>query len=170
MVGVRFPVELRFFSAPKCPNQLWSPPVSYRQSTGGKATEAWRWPLTKVKNGRIIPSRPNTSSSSCVMPFVPCLLHGNITAFAISIVRVWKYNGKSNDQKDDWGEDLTDPTFQMFHVRFWGKQPWRSYYLVGYVHSAYCFLLAWLRPRLWRWRQYVVSKRWQTKTLHCVPS
>jgi hypothetical protein len=50
-VGVRVPIGSRIFSFPCRPDRLWVHPTSYLMGTGGsfpggKAAEAWSWPLT----------------------------------------------------------------------------------------------------------------------------
>jgi hypothetical protein len=65
----------RFFSTLQGTDRLWDPPsllsIGYwGPFPGGKAGGAWSWLLTsiycEVKNGRAIPSLPNTSSWRCV--------------------------------------------------------------------------------------------------------
>jgi hypothetical protein len=50
-VGVPVPVGVRFFSYPRRPDRSGAHPASYPMGTGGsfpggKAPEAWSWPLT----------------------------------------------------------------------------------------------------------------------------
>jgi hypothetical protein len=46
-VGVRVLVGSRIFSSPRRPDRLWSPPNLLSNGyPGGKAAEAWSWPLT----------------------------------------------------------------------------------------------------------------------------
>ena len=54
---IHFPEKAIDFSSPKCPDWLWGLRISYSLCTsssycGCKATEAWSWPVTKVKNAR----------------------------------------------------------------------------------------------------------------------